>query len=159
MTYEYVHGAETELDKLAEFPAKVEKNVMRGAVRAAASVVKDGVAALIPRATGALADTLRISSRVRSGEVSATVKVGNPKKGVFYAGFVMGGTKPHLIKGRVTGWLGFGGVVRRVVQHPGAKAQPFMDQANLATRDAALKAAFDYADDRLTQLLTDQGNK
>ena len=105
----------------------------------------------------ALADTLRVSTRIRKGEATASVKIGNPKKGVFYAGMVMGGTRPHLIKGRV-GPLVFLGLVRADARHPGAKANPFMNKGDDAARDQALAAAFAYADERTLQLVKDQGN-
>ena len=158
MPYEYLHGVETEIAKLKDFPVKVEANVIRGAVRAAAAFMGKVVAPLIPRRTGALAATLRVSTRVTKGAAVAKLKVGNAKKGVFYAGMVMGGTKPHLIQSKTGGGLSFGGLVRRTVRHPGAKAQPFMNEGDAAGRDGALKAAFDYADDRTRQLIASQGN-
>jgi hypothetical protein len=78
---------------------------------------------------------------------------------VFYAHMVMGGTKPHIIKARAHGALGFGGIVRQVVQHPGAKAQDFLAQANAYARDAALDAAFTYAEQHLRAIIAEQGNK
>jgi HK97 gp10 family phage protein len=156
MTYEYVHGVETELKKLAEFPVKVEKNVTRGAVRAAARVVQQAIAPRVPRKSGDLAATLRVSTRLKGKVVSGAVKIGNRRKGVFYAGFVMSGTKPHQIKAKVGGALGFGGLVRQVVQHPGAKAQPFMNEADAVSRDAAIRAAFEYADGRVRKIIADQ---
>lgn len=162
MTYEYVHGVETELQKLADFPAKVEANVARGAVRAAAQVERGAALPLVPVGVGKsgihLQDTLRVSTSLRYGVARAVLKVGNPKKGVFYAGFVMGGTRAHLIKGHGEGSLSFGGLVRRSAHHPGARAQPFMAQADAQSRDAALKAAFDYADERLKSLIAEQDN-
>lgn len=164
MSYEFVDGVERELQKLAEFPAKVEANVIRGAVRAAAVVVRNAARPLIPLGKGTthaglhLVDTLRVSSRIAKGQATASVKVGNPKKGVFWAPYVLGGTKPHLIRGSAKGGLSFGGLIRSSVLHPGTRPQPFMDQANAAARDIALRAAFEYADDRLTQLIADQGN-
>jgi HK97 gp10 family phage protein len=167
MTYEYVHGVENELQKLAELPAKIEANVTRGAVRAAARVVQLAAIARAPVGSGLnkwksspvhLRDTIRISSSVKQGVASAIVKVGNPKKGVFYEAMVLGGTRAHLIKAKLHGWLSFGGLVRQVVQHPGARAQPFMAQADAASRETALKAAFDYADDKLRQIFSEQGN-
>ncbi len=155
---EYLYGVETEIQKLKDFPAKVEANVLRGAVRAAAVVVKTAADPLVPRRTGALASTLRVTTSVRKGVALAAVKVGNPKKGVFYAGMVLGGTKPHEIAARTGGVLSFLGIARRSVRHPGAKAQPFLDQANAQAGQKAIDAAFEYADDRTKRLLADQGN-
>lgn len=165
MSYEYVHGVETELKKLAEFPVKVERLVTRGAVRAAAQVVKQAVVPRVPVGSGKnkwkssplhLRDTVRVSSGVRGKIVKAAVRIGNRKKGVFYEGMVLRGTKPHVIKAPVGGALGFGGIVRQVVQHPGAKPNDFMGAANVASRDAAIKAAFAYADARVRQIIAEQ---
>jgi len=168
MTYEYVHGVEEELKKLLDFPVQVEKKIVRGAVRAAAQVVRKAAMSFAPVGTGMgqsrrtpihLRDTIRVSTGVRGKIVKAAVRVGNRKKGVFFAHMVMGGTMPHQIKARVHGALGFGGIVRQVVEHPGAKAQDFMAQANASARDAALDAAFTYADQHLRALIAAQGNK
>lgn len=160
MPYEYLHGVETEIQKLRDFPAKVEGNVIRGAVRAAASYMRKAILPYVPRVTGALAKTLRVSSGMKKGVAKAAIKVGDAKKGVFYADMVLGGTKPHLIRGRKPegGGLAFGGLVRRSVQHPGAKPKPFLDEGNATARDGSFAAAFQYADERVKQLLEDQGN-
>jgi len=158
VSYQYVHGVETELKKLAEFPAKVEARVVRGALRAAAKVVHGLVLGVTPIRSGKLASTVRISTRKRGNELTVAVRVGNRKKGIFWAGFVQGGTKAHLIKPAVKSALNIGGVLRRVVRHPGAKAQPFVEQADRAGRSRALKAAFDHADEQLRKLLAEQGN-
>lgn len=157
MGYEYVHGVEEELRKLAEFPVKVEQRVTRGAVRVAATTMLRAIAPRVPHgATGALADTLRVSTRKQGKQVIGTLRIGNRKKGVYYAGFVMAGTKPHLIKARVHGALGFGGIVRQVVQHPGARAQNFMVEGDAVTRESALRAAFEYATGRIRKILAEQ---
>jgi len=159
MADDYLTGVEAEVQKLRDFPAKVEANVLRGAVRAGAVVMKNAVAPLVPRVTGALAGTLRVTTSVRKGVALAGVKLGNRRRGVFYAAMVLGGTKPHEIAARSQGgFLSFGGLVRRVVRHPGAKAQPILDQANASAGDKAVQAAFDYADTRTRQLVADQGN-
>lgn len=164
--YQYVHGVETELKKLMEFPVKVEKLVVRGALRAAAQVVKREVVLRVPVGTGRskwkssplhLRDTVRVSSGVRRGVARASVRIGNRKKGVFYEAMVIRGTKPHIIKGLGRA-LAFGGGMRASVQHPGAKPNDFMGAANVAARDAALEMAFNYADRRLRQIIAAQGN-
>jgi len=167
MGYEYLHGMDEVLRNLEEFPVKVEQNVTRGAMRAAAKVVYDAARPLVPIGTGirhkgasaSLADTLRIATGVRNGnEAFASVRVGDPRKGVFYSGMVMRGTRPHQIRVRhaVDLALGVSGIFRKTVQHPGARAQPFMDQALGAVRDAAPAAAFDYAGERIRKIIDEQ---
>ena len=159
MTYKYVHGVETELRKLQEFPVQVEAKVTRGAVRAAAKFMQGLILGVTPIKSGKLASTVRVSSRKEGKTVKASAKVGNRAKGIYWGGFVIGGTLPHVIKPRVKSVLNIGGVLRRVVQHPGAKAQPFVEQADRAGRDRAIKVAFAYADNRLRRLLAEQGNQ
>lgn len=162
MSYQYLDGVERELAKLRDFPAKIEANVIRGAVRAAAMVELRAAKPMIPLGPGRagmhLADTLRVSTRVSKGRASATVKLGNLRKGVRHAHFLLGGTKPHLIKGKVNGVLSFGGIVRSVVQHPGTKANPVLNKADALSRVSALRAAFDYADQRTKKIIAEQGN-
>jgi HK97 gp10 family phage protein len=156
MSYQYVHGVEEVMKNLLEFPVKVEAQVTRGALRTAAQVVRAAALFRTPRASGALAGTIRVFTRKRGKEISAGVRVGNRKKGIFYAHMVMGGTKPHIIKARAGGWLGFGGIVVRRVQHPGTKPQPFMEEAINFSRYNAFQAAFAYATARIKKIIVDQ---
>lgn len=157
--YEFVYGVENELRKLEQLPVKVEVSVVRGALRAAGKKVEQVIQPRVPRVSGDLVSTLRVSTRKRGRTISATVKIGNRKKGVFYAHMVLGGTKPHLIRARGNGALVLhGGVVVKSVQHPGAPANDFMREADAIARDPAIQAAFKYADDRLRSIIAAQGN-
>lgn len=149
MTYKYVHGAEEVGKTLLEFPIKFELRATRKALRAAGKVMVDAIRPLVPVGSGTqhkgassdLVGTLRVSTLKRGNTLHGTVKIGNLRKGVFYAHMVLGGTKPHVI--RSPAGLSFGGLIVKQVQHPGAKANDFMAQGNLAAREAALAAAFD----------------
>ncbi len=156
--YEFVYGVENELKKLEQLPVKVEVSVVRGALRAAGKKVEQVIQPRIPRVTGELASTLRVSTRKRGRTITAAVKIGNRRKGVFYTHMVLGGTKPHLISVRGGGALAFGGMLTRRVLHPGARANDFMREADAIARDPAIQAAFKYADDRLRRLIAAQGN-
>ncbi len=166
MPYEYLHGVDEAIKNLEEFPVKVEQNVTRGAMRAAAMVVYRYAYPLVPEGTGirhkgasaSLRDTLRVTTGVRDGnQVFASVKIGDRRKGVFYAAMVLGGTRSHAIRVRhAVDLVLFTGIFRKSVQHPGARAQPFMDRAIDATRDAAPEAAFDYAGERIRRIIADQ---
>lgn len=126
-----------ELEKaLNELPLKFEKNIVRGALRAGAKVVRDEARALAPVApptkegrekyggrAGLLRDSIRVSSsKVVDGRVVVNVVAGGSVKGTknfgggaaFYARWVEFGTKPHMITvaqplGRMTrrGWKPF----------------------------------------------------
>jgi HK97 gp10 family phage protein len=99
-------------DFLQQLPVRLEKNILRGMVRAAAKPVADAARAKAPvlkeddprRVPGALAKSVRIMSTVvRGAEVKGGVAAGgrvNVKKGrvrgetnAFYAPFVEYGTK------------------------------------------------------------------
>lgn len=148
---------------LDQLPAKIERNVLRGALRAGAKPVLEAAKAKAPVAPpsaknervyglreGALRESLRISVKVRGGKVTASVKAGGGKKGdVYYARFVEYGTRPHTIKARDGGALSFGGGFLRSVEHPGARPRPFLRPA-LDTRAAdAVVAAGEYIKNRL----------
>ena len=172
MIFEHVQGVDEVVKRLLEFPVKFEQNIVRGGLRAMAVVVKNAARPLVPvghgvlhpGASASLADTLRVSSygvglRDRAGRtLFASVKVGDRRKGVFYAAMVLSGTKPHLIRARNQGFLRFtGGFFTKMVEHPGARAQPFLDTAFNASKDAAVRAGFDYVTERTKKLIEEQG--
>lgn len=136
------------LDQIQAFfdtlPAKVERNTARGSLRAAANEVKPAVVENIESVSGELAGSLKVSTRARGGQVTATIYTK-----VFYARFVEGGTKPHEIRARDGGALAFGGIFHSSVQHPGAKARPFMRPALDSKWQAAVNAAAEYSKRRL----------
>lgn len=148
---------------LDQLPAKIERNVLRGALRAGAKPVLEDARRRAPTAPpsgknervyglrqGALRDSLRISVKVRGGKVTASVKAGGRKKGdVYYARFVEYGTRPHTIKARGGGALAFGGGFLRSVEHPGATPHPFLRPALDTRAGDAVVAAGEYIKTRL----------
>lgn len=153
---------------LDTLPAKIEANILRGALRAGAKVqlLAARVAAPVgaPAAEnarlyggrrGALRDSLRIKSvRAPRGVVKIAVSAGGKAKDgadAFYARFVEKGTKPHDIKPRRHRSLFFAGLLREIVHHPGARPQPFMERTFDATAAAAVDAAAAYIRKRLTK--------
>lgn len=148
-----------QLEKtLGQVPAKLEAKILRGALRAGANVVLNEVRSRVPVKSGRLAKTLRISTGVRRGVVTARVVAGDRKRGVFYAHMVEGGTKRHTIRGRRGKGLRIGGIEGRVivtnrVEHPGARARPFMRPALESSATAALEAVAAYIRKRLDQVV------
>lgn len=160
MSDEVVRGLDA-LDKaLAGLAPKMQKNWMRGALRAGVKVQKaeayreapigepSGTAKKLGGYRGALRDSLRISTRARGSEISARLTAGGKLKksnaAVFYPVMVEGGTKTHEIKPRGHRSLFFAGVLRQLVKHPGAKARPFMAPTLRNTRSAAVTAFAEY---------------
>lgn len=137
-----------ELQKMLEsLPAKLEANVMRGALRAGMKVVLEDVKNNVPVASGELKSGLKIGTKSRRGVITATVKATG--KHAYLAPWMEFGTKPHLIEGRDGGNLYIGGVYVKSVEHPGVKPRPFMRPAldNQATN--ATVAVGNYIAQRL----------
>ncbi|RYF64041.1 MAG: HK97 gp10 family phage protein, partial [Comamonadaceae bacterium] len=130
---------------LSQLPAKVEANVLRGALRAGANVVADEVKTQAPVATGELRDSFKVRTSSRKGVAMATVRTK-----VFYARFIEFGVAAHKIVGKANGVLRFGDTTVRVVDHPGIRPRPFMRPALDSKAGAATVAAAEYMKRRLS---------
>jgi HK97 gp10 family phage protein len=133
---------------------------MRGALRAGAKVIEAEAKANVPVKSGVLRDSIRVSARLKGRTVTASIKAGGKTKSgdAFYAKFVEFGTAAHAIKGRNGGWLSFGGLFAKSIQHPGMQAKPFMRPALDAKASDAVVAVGNYIKKRLTkQGLNTQG--
>ena len=123
-----INGLEELQKMLDQLPVNVEKKVVRGALRAGQKVVLDQAKATIHNVSGELANSLRISTRAgKDGKISSRVVAGN--KTAFYAHMVEFGTAKHLIKPKSRKSMVIAGMMREVVNHPGAKKKPFMRPA------------------------------
>lgn len=153
-------------DFLKTLSAKVEKNIMRSAMRQGANVYKAEVKTTVPVGPpsmenvrlygaypGALRDSVRVTSKAKGGRVSASVKVGGKnKKGgtVYYAHMIEFGTKPHKITSK-KGFLSINGRLVKSVNHPGIRAHPFMRPAFENKASAAIAAVGAQIRARLTK--------
>lgn len=147
---ENIRGGRQLNELLQTLPTKVERNILRAALRAGAAVILPEVQSRIPAATGQLRASARITTRYRKGQVSASVKVGNFL--AWYAHLVEFGTRPHTIRPKNPGGtLRFGGITTREVQHPGTRARPFMRPAADAATPEALTAVTRKIRERLTR--------
>ena len=137
------------MDQLAP---KIERNVMRGALRAGA--VKE----LLPEAqanlmsagavrTGALIAGLKVGTRSRGGTVTAYVKAGG--KHGFLARWIEYGVKPHDIVAKAGGMLAFLGIFARAVRHPGFAGRPFLRPALDRSGGAAVNETARYMREKL----------
>lgn len=140
----------SELGKaLATLPVKIEKNVMRGALRAGMKPMRDHAKNNAAKATGALAKGLRVSTDGRRGRVYARLKTSG--KHDYIARFVEFGTAPHRISGRNGGMLRIAGkAIVPSVEHPGSRAVPFMRPALDTQSPAAVQAVANYIRNRLS---------
>lgn len=142
------------LARLDELPDKIQENIVRGALRAAAKPLLEAAKRNVPDASGNLRDSIRISSSFdrRSGEIRTRVKAGR-KRGPFYAPMIEFGTQPHTIKGPVV----LNGKVYRNIKHPGARPNGFMRRAFDSSGDAVVQAYADYMRTRLDKELAKLG--
>ena len=144
---------------LKALPAKVADKVVRFALRAGANVIRQAALEQVPVKGGTLRDSIKVSVRKQRGGtgIVSSVRAGSRKAGgggVFYAHMVERGTKPHRIRSRTRKILviGFTGITK-LVNHPGAKAKPFMRRA-LHQADRAVDAVVAEARRRLAKVAT-----
>lgn len=138
-----------ELDELLRtLPLKIEKNIMRTALRAGAVVLLAEARANVPRKSNALYKSLRVSTRLRKGQVTASVKAGNRK--AYYAYMVEFGTRAHTEDPAGDATMVLGGSPRKVVNHPGATPRPFMRPAADTKFQEATRAITNALRARLT---------
>jgi len=136
---------------LQQLPVKVERNIMRAAMRAGANVFKAAATHGVPVDDGALKASIRVTTRSKNGAVYASVKAGGRAAPHWH--WVEFGTAAHKIKAKPQHALSFGGTTVREVDHPGAKPHPFMRPAF----DAAAAAAIAAAAAKIRQRLTKEG--
>lgn len=172
---EVIRGGRELGQFLQGLPVKVEKNIMRAALRAGAAVIREEARNNVPVDDGLLRKSVRVSTSSKRGVVTATIKAGNAQ--AFYAHMVEYGTKPHLIKVREEDrpinyrLTQKRGVLTRVsiktmnrhalrignhfvgasVHHPGATPKPFMRPALDSKSTAAVQAVSDKIRERLTK--------
>lgn len=165
MTDIHVTGLADIQKFLDTLPAKLEANIMRGALRAGVKPIKEAATQMCPVGApsaegkrlyrlhqGSLRDSIRISTRINGQTVTASVKVGGKTKAagdVFYAHMIeFTGAVSHVIAKR-GGMLAFMGIFRKSVNHPGMKRQAFMRPALDQQAQAAVIAAAEYMKKRL----------
>lgn len=134
-----------DLDRfLQELAPKIERNVLRGGVRAAARLVQARARANIHLVSGATAKSVVVGARARGGEVVGYVAVKSHK-----ARWLEYGTRPHKIRPKNGKALRIGGSFVEEVDHPGAKPHPFLRPALDANVQSAVVAMAEYMKQRL----------
>ena len=148
-----------DLNKLLkELPSKIERNIMRGALREGSKEFLERAKEEVPVKSGRLRKSLRISTRFKKGEVTATMTAGNGQ--AFYAHMIEFGTAsfytgsgksvgaPYEIKPNGKA-LKVGNYYFGSITQPGVKPQPFMRPAFDAGSAEAVKAVAEYIKKRL----------
>jgi len=156
-----------ELDAmLKQLPVNIEKNVLKGALRAGQKVLADAVKMNLRQNgsvdSGELLKSVRVRFKRKSerfGWVRSYVMVGNDK--AYYghwleygtASFYSGNGKtvggPYEITPKVSGSLFLGGLLRDSVMHPGIRPKPFVRPAVDSHTDAALDQVVEYMRKRI----------
>lgn len=145
-----VKGLKELQDALNTLPQKLRANVMRGALRAAAKPMAAEARQRVPVDQGALAESIRVGTKVRGLIATGAVKAGGAAKGkrpAYHAHLVEYGTAAHYIAARPPNKMLAIGVYS--VDHPGARAHPFMRPALDAQAQASVQAMADYMRQRL----------
>jgi HK97 gp10 family phage protein len=141
-----------ELDAfLQQLPVKVERNIMRAAMRAGANEFKKGAQDAAPVDDGDLRASIRVTTKSRGGTVYASVKAGGKKAPHWH--WVEFGTAAHKIKAKPGHALEVSGTAVREVDHPGARSHPFMRP----TFDSRAAAAIAATAAKIRQRLTKEG--
>jgi HK97 gp10 family phage protein len=143
-----------ELQKyLDQLPAKIEANIMRGAMRQGANVIgagaKDELASNGSVQSGILAAGIKTSTRNSKGVVYAYVKTTG--KHAYVANWIEHGTAAHAIFPRGVGSLFFAGIFVDKINHPGSRPKPFMRPAMEKRAQAALIAVGERVRQKLTK--------
>lgn len=143
---------------MSELPLKLERNVMRGALRAGMHPVRDAARVNVTKQSGALARGLRVSTNTKRKMVYAKLKTSGEHD--YIARFIEFGTARHWISSKSGKMLRIAGVnldgksittfVQRV-DHPGGRTMPFMRPALDAQAGAAVTATGEYIRGRLTE--------
>ena len=148
MSEQHVKGLRELNEFLQQLPVKIERNVLRGALRSGMKVVLPLSPSKIHSVSGELAKGLKIGTRARGGKVTSNLKATGPHRSI--AHLVEYGTKAHTITPKSEkGWLSFLGVFAKKIEHPGARSKPFLRPALDAQAQAAVIAAGEYIKSRL----------
>lgn len=144
-----LEGVDEVRTRLALFPQRLRRNILRGAIRAAAVVMRKGVQARVPVRTVALRRSVTVSTRAYAdGRVEGKVTVGGRK--AFYANIVEVGAKQHVIRAATAGALNLGnGRIVEEVRHPGFRGRGFVAATQAAEAAPASRAFFEYAQVRI----------
>lgn len=159
-----VEGLATLSNFLASLPENIERNVLRGALKAGADEIADGAREACR--SEEVRASIKTTSRSEKGAVVAKVQTKGP--GAYLAPWLEHGTDPHFISvdeaqsgGRTIrrinrqvkeGSLVIGGqFVGKTIHHPGAKPYPFMRPALDQRQAAAITAIGNHIGLKMTK--------
>jgi HK97 gp10 family phage protein len=145
----------SELQKLLdEFPAKLEANIMRGALRQGANIFRDRARAAAPVKSGKLKKSIKVKTTLRKGKAVSQVVAGGGD--VWYAKFIEFGTAsfyegngrtvgaPYKIAKSKKKAMKFGDVFADNIIHEGVRPNGFMRKAFDAGEVEVIEKTADY---------------
>lgn len=149
MANENIKGGKELQAFLNTLAPKIEQNIMRGALRAGAKVIAEEAKQNVSVKSGDLRDSIRVGTKAKRGQVTATVKAGNKK--AYYTRFIEFGTAAHEIKPKDAKSLFFAGMFGDLIAHPGNRAKPFMRPALDSKSNEAIEEVGKMISKRLTK--------
>lgn len=149
-----LEGFDTLKARTEALPQKLQRNILRGGMRAAVGVIRKLAREFVPVRTGKLRRSIRASARsFRDGRLVGTVTSGG--KGAWQANIIEVGAKPHKIRARRGKALsiGRGGYVKQV-DHPGHRAYRYMERAATQGEKPAADAFSNYVQTRVSRYMS-----
>jgi HK97 gp10 family phage protein len=143
----HVKGLSQLNQLLQQLPAKIERNVLRGSLRAGVKSILPALRNNTPKDTGALAAGYKLRTNSKGGAVWASIRAGGPH--AYIAKWLEYGTAAHKIVAKNGGWLLFGGMFAKSISHPGIQPRPFMAPTLYEHSQQAVVAAAHYMKQRL----------
>lgn len=143
-----IKGLDTLYEELQKIPAKIERNIMRAAMRKGVNVFRNKARSNIIAngsvETGILRKGIKVSTNARGGIVTASVKAGG--KHGYIAPWLEYGVQPHSTK---KGAKAKSGKNPSDNPHPGFSPKPFMRPAFDSEASAAIAAVGNAIRERL----------
>ncbi len=147
-----IQGIEELQTKLAAIGPKFDRSVRREAIRKAGNVVLKEARKRVRKKSGGLAKALGVSVTATNDGENARIGARRGKGGR-HAHLIEKGVKRHTIRARRAKALASPGrFYGRVVHHPGAAAQPFLEPALEASRDEVNRVFIEQANKALKDL-------
>jgi HK97 gp10 family phage protein len=149
-----ITGGKELAQLLQQLPTKLEKNIMRGALRAGAQVIAKEAKLNVPVQDGDLKATVRVSTNAKRGRVEAKAKAGGKK--AWYAAIVEFGATPHIINAKNGKMLKFKAKDGRNIKiaqvfHTGFIAKPYLRPALDSKAGESIVATGNYIRQRLNE--------
>lgn len=144
----YVKGLKDLQEFLDDLPVKMERDIMRGGIRAGTKEIYTEALTSAPVLHGKLKEGIKMGTSVRGSIVRGYVRSTD-----FKTRWIEYGTAAHAITASPSKFLNFGGVFVKSVMHPGSHPHPFLRPALDNQATSAVIATGNYVKERLSSKL------